>query len=142
MFCTRKTIWNNKNSQNGRKWLYWKPFFTTIYFKHWYSIELLSPLSQSVFDVKNTEAFIQEFKNMLPPDDYNLISFDVTSLFKNVLYRLYHQYHFEANLWSEGIIRNKDIEKRNERSFATTYQSFPMIINCIVKRMVLQWGHP
>ena len=85
MFCTRKTIWNSKNSQNGRKWLYWKPFFTTIYFKHWYSIELLSPLSQSVFDVENTEAFIQEFKNMLPPDDYNLISFDVTSLFKNVL---------------------------------------------------------
>ena len=38
-----------------------------------------------MFDVKNTEAFIQEFKNMLPPDDYNLISCDVTSLFKNVL---------------------------------------------------------
>ena len=38
-----------------------------------------------MFDVENTEAFIQEFKNMLPPDDYNLISFDVTSLFKNVL---------------------------------------------------------
>ena len=38
-----------------------------------------------MFAVKNTEAFIHEFKNMLPPDDYNLISFDVISLSKNVL---------------------------------------------------------
>ena len=35
--------------------------------------------------MKNTKAFIQEFKNMLPPDDYKLISFDVTSLFTNAL---------------------------------------------------------
>ena len=46
--------------------------------------KLLSLLSHSDFIVKNTKAFIQDFKNMLPPDDYNLISFDVTSLFTNV----------------------------------------------------------
>ena len=66
--------------------------------------KLLSPLSHSEFTLKNTKAFIQEFKNMLPSD-----------------VRLYHQYHFEAELLSEGI-RNKDIEKRNGRSFATMYQ--------------------
>ena len=37
-----------------------------------------------MFTVKNTKAFIQEFKKMLPIDDYKLISFDVTSLFTNV----------------------------------------------------------
>ena len=47
--------------------------------------KLLSLLSYSEFTVKNTKAFIQEFKNMLPPDDYKLISFDVTSLFTNAL---------------------------------------------------------
>ena len=31
--------------------------------------KLLSPLSHSEFTVENTKAFIQEFKNMLPPDD-------------------------------------------------------------------------
>ena len=46
--------------------------------------KLLSPLSHLEFTVKNTKAFIQEFKNMLPPDDCKLISFDVTSLFTNV----------------------------------------------------------
>ena len=47
-------------------------------------MKLLSPLSHSEFTVKNTKAFIQEFKNMLPPDDYKLILFDVTSLCTNV----------------------------------------------------------
>ena len=46
--------------------------------------KLVSPLTHSKFTVKNTKAFIQEFKNMLPPDDYKLISFDVTSLFTNI----------------------------------------------------------
>ena len=31
--------------------------------------KLLSPLSHSEFTVENTKAFMQEFKNMLPPDD-------------------------------------------------------------------------
>ena len=46
--------------------------------------KLLSLLSYSEFTVKNTKAFIQEFKNMLPPDDYKLISFDTELLFTNV----------------------------------------------------------
>ena len=46
--------------------------------------KLLSPLSHSEFPVKNAKAFLQVFKNMLSPDDYKLISFDVTSLFTNV----------------------------------------------------------
>ena len=57
---------------------------------------------------------------MLPPHDYKLISFDVTSLFTNVpldytiniiLKRIYYQRELET----------KNIEKRNERSFATMY---------------------
>ena len=47
--------------------------------------KFFSSLSQSEFTAKNAKAFIQEIKNMLPPDYYKLISFDVTSLFTNVL---------------------------------------------------------
>ena len=46
--------------------------------------KVLSPLSHSEFPVKNAKAFLQVFKNVLSPDDYKLISFDVTSLFTNV----------------------------------------------------------
>ena len=46
--------------------------------------KVLSPLSHSEFPVKNAKAFLQVFKNMLLPDDYKLISFDLTSLFTNV----------------------------------------------------------
>ena len=34
--------------------------------------------------MKNTKTFIKQFKNMLPPDDYKLISIDMTPLFTNV----------------------------------------------------------
>ena len=40
-------------------------------------------LSQSEFTVKHARAFMKESKNMLPPDNYKLISFDATSLFTN-----------------------------------------------------------
>ena len=43
--------------------------------------KFLLPLSHSEFTVKNKKAFIQEFKNMLPPDEYKLISPDVTLLY-------------------------------------------------------------
>ena len=45
---------------------------------------LVQHLSHSEFPVKNAKAFLQVFKNVLSPDDYKLISFDVTSLFTNV----------------------------------------------------------
>ena len=57
--------------------------------------------------MKNTKALIQEFKNMLPPDDYKLISFDVTSLFTNapldytisiILKRIYDQRALETKI--------------------------------------------
>ena len=35
--------------------------------------KLLTSLSHSEFTVKNTKAFIQEFKSMLAPGDYKLI---------------------------------------------------------------------
>ena len=58
---------------------------------------------------------------MLPPDDYKLISFDVTSLFTNVrldytidviFYQIYDQRELETMMW----------KKRNEILFATFYQ--------------------
>ena len=44
----------------------------------------LAPLSVSEYTVKNTQEFITFTKNVIVPDDYELVSFDVTSLFTNV----------------------------------------------------------
>ena len=63
----------------------------------------IQSISQSEFTGKNTEPSMQEFIDILPPDIYKLISFDVTSLFRKRTIRQYHRYHFEANLRSEGI---------------------------------------
>ena len=80
---------------------------TASYYLAKHLTKLLSPLSHSEFTVKNTKAFIQEFKNMLPPDDYKLISFDVTLLFTNVpldqkisiiLKRIYDQRQLETKI--------------------------------------------
>ena len=57
--------------------------------------------------MKNTKAFIQELKNMLPPNNYKVASFDVTSLFTNVpldytisiiLKRIYDQGELETKI--------------------------------------------
>ena len=57
--------------------------------------------------MKNRKAFIQEFKNILLPDDYKLILFDVTSLCTNVpldytisiiLKRIYDQRELETKM--------------------------------------------
>ena len=82
--------------------------------KQWEDGTLLHPLSlrpctpiHAEFTVKNAKAFIQEFENMLSPDDYKLISFYVTSLFTNVpldytismiLKRIYDQRELETKM--------------------------------------------
>ena len=105
--------------------------------------KLLSPLSHSEFTVENTKAFIEEFKNMLLPDDYKLISFDVTSLFTNVpldytisivLKQIYGQRELETKISRKDM---KDLSL-----LCTKKVHFSMIKNFIVKKMVLQWGHP
>ena len=74
--------------------------------------KLLSPLSQSEFTLKNKKTFIQEIKNMLPPDGYRLISFHGTLLFTNVpldhtidiiLKRVYDQRGLETKISRKKI---------------------------------------
>ena len=57
---------------------------TASYHLEKHLLKLLSPFIHWKFTVKNTKASIQEFKDMLPPDDYKLLLFDVTSLCTNV----------------------------------------------------------
>ena len=80
---------------------------TAFYYLVKHLAKLLSPLTHSEFTLKNTKVFIREFKNMLPPDDYKLILFDVISLFTNVpsdytiniiLKRVYYQRELETKL--------------------------------------------
>ena len=61
--------------------------------------KLLSPLSQSQYTFKSTKDFIQKIHNVNVPHGFNMISFDVKSLFTSVpleetinvaLDRIYH----------------------------------------------------
>ena len=79
---------------------------------------------------------------MLPPDNYKLMLFDVTSLSLNVPL----DYAFDINL--KRIYDQRELERKISRKemkdllllVPKTY-IFLMIINFILKRMVLQWGH-
>ena len=46
--------------------------------------ELLAPLGKSQYTVSSTKEFITKIKDVVPPDGYQMISFDVVSLFTNV----------------------------------------------------------
>ena len=81
---------------------------------------------------------------MSPTDDYKLISFELTPLFTNapldytisiVLKKIYDQRELEAKMLRKEM---KDL------LLLCTPKThiFPTIINCMVKRMVLQLGHP
>ena len=49
-----------------------------------YLAQLLSPLSTSEYTVKSTSDFITHIKGQNIPNNFKLMSFDVTSLFTNV----------------------------------------------------------
>ena len=49
-----------------------------------YLAKLLSPLSQSQYTVKSTKDLIQKIHNVNVPDGFNMISFDVKSLFSSI----------------------------------------------------------
>ena len=79
---------------------------------------------------------------MLPPDNYKLMLFDVTSLSTNVpldyatdinLKRIYDQWELERKISRKEM---KDLVLLVPKTYI-----FLMIINFILKRMVLQWGH-
>ncbi len=46
--------------------------------------KLLAPLGKSKYTVSSTQEFINKLKDITPPDGYEMISFDVVSLFTNV----------------------------------------------------------
>ena len=49
-----------------------------------YLAKLLSPLSQSKYTVKSTKDFIEKIRNINLPHGFDMISFDVKSLFTSV----------------------------------------------------------
>ena len=49
-----------------------------------YLAKLLSPLSQSQYTVKSTKDLIQKIYNVNVPHGFNMISFDVKSLFSSI----------------------------------------------------------
>ena len=57
---------------------------TATYKTSKYLAELLAPLAKSRYTVTSTKDFITKMKTVKPPDGYEMISFDVVSLFTNV----------------------------------------------------------
>ena len=49
-----------------------------------YLAELLSPLSESEYTIKNTKYFVQKIKKEHIPNDHLLVSFGLKSVFTNV----------------------------------------------------------
>ena len=76
-----------------------------------YLCNLLSPLALSNYTVQNTNQFVNEIKNMTPPDGYVAISFDVVSLFTNVPLRKTIDIILRK-VYDEKLIRT-DIPKKN-----------------------------
>ena len=72
-----------------------------------YLAKLLSPLSQSQYRAKSIKDLIQTIHNVNVPHGFNMISFDVKSLFTSVpleetinvaLDRIYHQKEIETSI--------------------------------------------
>ena len=57
---------------------------TATYHLSKYLAELLSPLRESEYTIKNTKHFVEKIKKDHIPNDHLLVSFDVKSLFTNV----------------------------------------------------------
>ena len=49
-----------------------------------YLCQLLTPLGKSKYTVQNTKEFVEKVKRMKVPEGYQMVSFDVVSLFTNV----------------------------------------------------------
>ena len=57
---------------------------TATYHLSKYLAELLSPLSESDYTIKNSKHFVEKIKKQHIPNDHLLVSFDVKLLFTNV----------------------------------------------------------
>ena len=57
---------------------------TVIYDLAKYVAQLLRPLSESQYTIKNSKTFTKRFKKMRIHPEYKMVSFDVVSLFTNV----------------------------------------------------------
>ena len=76
----------------------------TIFQNIW---QLLTPLRESQYSIKSTKDFISKIKNEKVPDGYQMVSFDVKSLFANVpldqtiqlvLKRIYEKHEVSTNI--------------------------------------------
>ena len=93
--------------------------------------------------MKNTKAFIQEFKNTLPPGDYKLVSFGVASLLTNV------PLDYTISIIFKQIYDRRELETkilRKEMKYilllCTKKVHFSYDNKLYSQKMVLQWGHP
>ena len=77
---------------------------TATYHTSKYLATLLSPLSKSIYTIDSTKDFISYIKDMVIPENYSLVSFDVESLFTNV------PLDYTVDLILDRVYNKKDIQ--------------------------------
>ena len=71
--------------------------------------EILKPLTKSEYNIESTKDFIAKIKGKTIPEDFELVSFDVVSLFTKV------PLEFTINLILDRIYRDKEINTKLNR---------------------------
>ena len=79
---------------------------TATYATSKYLADLLAPLAKSQYTVDSTKAFIERIRNKSIDDEYDMVSFDVTSLFTNV------PLDFTIDIILKKIYREKKIKTK------------------------------
>ena len=69
-----------------------------------YLANLLSPLSKSIYTIESTKQFISQVKDIVIPNGYSLVSFDVQSLFTNV------PLDYTINIILERVYVDRDLQ--------------------------------
>ena len=93
-----------------------------------YLCRLLAPLGMSKYTVKNTREFVEKARTLQTPDGYQMISFDVVSLFTNVPLKQTIDIILRK-VYKEKLIKTKIPRKNMEKLLQLCTQGTPFMFN-------------
>ena len=93
-----------------------------------YLCRLLAPLGTSKYTAKNTKEFVEKARRLQIPDGYQMISFDVVSLFTNVPLKQTIDIILRK-VYEEKLIKTKIPRKKMEKLLNLCTQGTPFMFN-------------
>ena len=93
-----------------------------------YLCRLLAPLGVSKYTVKNTKEFVEKARSLKTPDGYQMISFDVVSLFTNVPLKQTIDIILKK-VYDKKLIKTKIPRKKMEKLLNLCTQGTPFMFN-------------